>query len=116
MRRLGLCAIFLAAGGTGCHSCGDRDRPRLLDRLFHRDDDGPSSRSARDADCDRDRDRRSPVLGAPVSYTAPSPAVGPVIYGTDATPEPAAPANELPPPTDQRIPATSVPMGLGSGR
>lgn len=109
MRRLGLCAFFLAAGGTGCHSCGDR--PRLLDRLFHRDDDGPSSRSSRDADCDR----RGPLLGAPVSYSAPIAPAGPA-FGIDAVPEAAAPANELPSPQYISPPNTPVPMGPGSGR
>jgi len=118
MRRLGLCAILLAIGSTGCRSCGDRDKPRLLDRLFHRDEDGPSSKSARDAEpCDR----RAPLLGAPVSYTTPAQApvapAGPA-FAPDpipyATPSPAAPANELPLPS--YISPQNVPMGPGAGR
>lgn len=38
--------VSLVAGSSGCQTCGDR--PRLLDRLFHRDRDDCPSKSSRD--------------------------------------------------------------------
>lgn len=42
-----LVAACLLGGSSGCRTCGDR--PRLIDRLFHRDADDCPSRSSRDA-------------------------------------------------------------------
>ena len=92
---------------AGCKSC---DRPRLLDRLFHRDDDCPSSRAA--ARTDRSCDAACLSLGAPVSYTVPPTRDPMTLTPPDAgfaQPSPASPANELPP--ARRIDPTLVPGG-----
>lgn len=39
-------AMSLVAGSSGCQTCGDR--PRLFERLFHRDRDDCPSKSSRD--------------------------------------------------------------------
>ena len=88
MRRIGFGLLIAIAGlgNIGCHTCGDR--PRLIDRIFHRDE-SPSSRFSQGRDstdrrpCDdavaTNRASSNPLLGAPtkpVSYGNPYPSYG----------------------------------------
>ena len=99
MRHLTRLLLITLPLTAGCR-CGDR--PGLFDRLFHRDEDCPSSRAAASAPCPPP----CPPLAAPVSYSS-EPMSGPItILPNDngsgfAQP---TPTNELP--QGSRIPPT----------
>ena len=112
MRRARLAVLTLPLL-AGC--CGDGNRPRLLDRLFHHDEDCPSSRAASRPAAGRCEAQPVP-LAAPVSYGAPvlvGPSTRPAESGDYAQPN-AARRDELPPPSAERIPARQ--LGMPGGR
>ncbi len=118
-RTLLLVAALAALPAAGCHS--NPDRPRLLDRLFHRDDDCPSNRAAaRGPACDRPSaaacDRPGPTLGAPVSYTGPASGdpytIGPGAF--DARPDNELPSPRIGPP-NPAVPTPANPNSLQTG-
>ncbi len=124
-----LAALGLVAGSSGCQTCGDR--PRLLDRLFHKDRDDCPSRSSRDGasgvkPCGDLATRGGDALGAPMVpsgyaqlHTTPVSGSMPLysavpFAGFPSTPSPSfnppARDNELPMPGSQRIPPLDVPL------
>ena len=124
-----LIVVMCLIGGTsGCRTCDDR--PRLLDRLFHKDRDDCPSRSSRDAvrPCDDfagrgvEPMRASLVPGGygqlhttPVSSSVPIYSVAPFTgypLASAPRPVPAARDDELPMPGAQRLGPTSVPTGV----
>ena len=127
-------AMSLVAGSSGCQTCGDR--PRLIDRLFHRDRDDCPSKSSRDGasavkPCSDVASRAgcSDTLGAPMVpsgysqlHTTPVSSSMPIYSSAPFTAYPSAVGpsfnaspreNELPMPGrgGQRMPPTDVPTG-----
>ena len=114
MRRLAHLAALTLPLLTGC--CGDGERPRLFQRLFHHDEDCPSSRAASRPAAGKCEAQQVP-LAAPTSYGAPvqlAPATTiPYEGGNLAQPRATRP-DELPPP--ERIPAPASALGMPGGR
>ena len=104
MRRLTLTAVLTLPLLAGC--CGDGNRPRLIDRLFHHDEDCPSSRAASRPAAGRCEAQTVP-MAAPVSHdppivVMPTTTLPPSDGGIEYAPPTAARPNELPP--GRRIP------------
>lgn len=113
MRQLTRLMLLTLPLGAGCHSA---DKPRLIDRLFHHDEDCPSSRAASRVPgvCEAQvapfaapvglRGMGTPIALAPLTATPPDDGAG------FAQPQATRP-DELPPP-GSRIPPQLVPGGV----